>query len=557
MRVMVNRLLKVPCIDPDDARRRKLLNILLVSLEGLTVLALVWETIYRFSDLSAKSETPPIFTSIIGMLVGLAIIFAINRYWVGWLASSLFLLLLTITFAFSDTPEQVVAGRSLFLLAIPVLMASVLVRPAASFIMAGLTGFLLVALARSVDLVPDVFSVLGFFVLAIVSWLAARSLERALQDLHAINRELDQRVKDRTRDLAEALGENQAILQDIADGVIVFNNVGQAIVANPAISQLIKWPSKEIIGLDLKTLMGKEVGADDQQGVINLMQDQETYGPSVRLDWGEKTFSVSMATVRTAPDEVTGTVAVFHDFTQEAEIERMKETFVSMISHDLRTPLSAIQGYTDMLQQSVYGPLSEKQTGVMTRINANTARLLSMVNNLLDRAQLEAGKLTLQIQPFDSRELIADLDSVMSVLAQNQGLELTCHISDDVPATLSGDRRRLHRILVNLVNNAIKFTEQGGVSVRIYRPDADHWAADVSDTGPGIPDKAQPYIFEPFEQVDGSITRKHSGVGLGLTIVKQLTTLMGGQVGLTSKPGQGSTFSITLPLVPPAQEEAS
>ncbi len=557
MRVMVNRLLKVPCIDPDDARRRKLLNILLVSLEGLTVLALVWETIYRFSDLSAKSETPPIFTSIIGMLVGLAIIFAINRYWVGWLASLLFLLLLTITFAFSDTPKQVVAGRSLFLLAIPVLMASVLVRPAASFIMAGLTGFLLVALARSVDLVPDVFSVLGFFVLAIVSWLAARSLERALQDLHAINRELDQRVKDRTRDLAEALGENQAILQDIADGVIVFNNVGQAIVANPAISQLIKWPAKEIIGLDLKTLMGKDVGADDQQGVINLMQDQETYGPSVRLDWGEKTFSVSMATVRTAPDEVTGTVAVFHDFTQEAEIERMKETFVSMISHDLRTPLSAIQGYTDMLQQAVYGPLSEKQTGVMTRINANTARLLSMVNNLLDRAQLEAGKLTLQIQPFDSRELIADLDSVMSVLAQNQGLELTCHISDDVPATLSGDRRRLHRILVNLVNNAIKFTEQGGVSVRIYRPDAEHWAADVSDTGPGIPDKAQPYIFEPFEQVDGSITRKHSGVGLGLTIVKQLTTLMGGQVGLTSKPGHGSTFSITLPLVPPTQEEAS
>ena len=557
MRVMIDRMLKVPSIDPDDARRRKLLNILLVSLEGLTVLALVWETIYRFSDLSAKSETPPIFTSIIGMLVGLAIIFAINRYWVGWLASSLFLLLLTITFAFSDTPEQVVAGRSLFLLAIPVLMASVLVHPAASFIMAGLTGFLLVALARSVDLVPDVFSVLGFFVLAIVSWLAARSLERALQDLHAINRELDQRVKDRTRDLAEALGENQAILQDIADGVIVFNNVGQAIVANPAISQLIQRPTQEIIGFDLKTLMGKEVGADDQQGVINLMQDQETYGPSVRLDWGEKTFSVSMATVRTAPDEVTGTVAVFHDFTQEAEIERMKETFVSMISHDLRTPLSAIQGYTDMLQQSVYGPLSEKQTGVMTRINANTARLLSMVNNLLDRAQLEAGKLTLQIQPFDSRELVADLDSVMSVLAQNQGLELTCHISDDVPATLSGDRRRLHRILVNLVNNAIKFTEQGGVSVRIYRPDADHWAADVSDTGPGIPDKAQPYIFEPFEQVDGSITRKHSGVGLGLTIVKQLTTLMGGQVGLTSKLGHGSTFSIILPLVPPTQEEAS
>ncbi len=556
MRVMIDRLLEVPSIDPDDARRRKLLNILLAGMMGLTMVALVWTVYENLTGRTVEGETP-LYPVIIVLLVGLAIIFMINRLGAGWLASSIFLLLLALALFFADEPQEVIAGRSTFMLAVPILMASILLRPYTSFVMAVLISLMHTVIAQDADIVPNMFTMIGFFAMAIVSWLSARGLERALGDLRAVNRELDQRVEDRTRDLAEALGKNQAILQDIADGVIVFNNVGQAIVANPAISHLIKQPAQEIIGFDLKTLMGKEVDADDQERVINLMRDQEIYGPSVRLDWGEKTFSVSMATVRAAPDEVTGTVAVFHDFTQEAEIERMKETFVSMISHDLRTPLSAIQGYTDMLQQSVYGPLSEKQTGVMTRINANTARLLSMVNNLLDRAQLEAGKLTLQIQPFDSRELIADLDAVMSVLAQNQGLELTCHINDDVPATLSGDRRRLHRILVNLVGNAIKFTEQGEVNVRIYRPDADHWAADVSDTGPGIPDKAQPYIFEPFEQVDGSITRKHSGVGLGLTIVKQLTTLMGGQVELTSKLGHGSTFSITLPLVPPIQEEAS
>jgi PAS domain S-box-containing protein len=433
-------------------------------------------------------------------------------------------------------------------------MASVLLRSYASFIMAGVIGLLLVGLSLSVDLVPDIVSVLGFLVLALVSWLSARSLEQALADLRVINRELDQRVDERTRDLAEALSKNQAILQDIADGVIVFDNAGQAIVANPAIGALTARPTHEIIGQDVKTLLGEDVSAEDREKVINLFQGHETLGSGVRFEWGDKTLSVNMATVRTSPDEIVGTVAVFRDFTHEAEVERMKDSFVSMVSHDLRTPLSAIRGYTDMLQHAVYGPLSEQQLDVMTRIHVNTGRLLNMVNNLLDQARLDAGKLSLHIQPFDPHKLIAELESVVGVLAQSQGLELSCHIADDVPATLYGDRKRLHQILVNLVNNAIKFTSQGTIGVRIYQPDAEHWAVDVSDTGSGIPDEAQARIFAPFQQIDSSITREHSGVGLGLAIVKQLTTLMEGQIELDSEPGRGSTFSIVLPSSPTQEE---
>jgi PAS domain S-box-containing protein len=398
---------------------------------------------------------------------------------------------------------------------------------------------------------------LGFFAIALVSWLSARSLEQALVDLRTINRELDQRVEGRTRDLAAALAreqaetnKNQAVLEGIADGVIVFDNQGQAIVANPAMTQLINRSPETIVGNDIRALMGEEVDADSREMIDGLLCDQQAATPSMRFEWGQKTLSVSVAPVRASPDQVTGTVAVFRDYAREAEVERLKWAFMAMISNDLRTPLGAIVGYADMLQEAVYGPLSEQQLDVMERINANTQRLLSLVDNLLDQTQIEAGKLTFQISSFDPRKLLADMESVMGVLAQSKGLQLVCQVADGFPPSLSADRERLHQILVNLVNNGIKFTEQGRVEVQIYRADADRWAIDVSDTGPGIPSAAQEYIFEPFRQVDDSITRTHTGVGLGLSIVKQLTGLMGGEIALTSEVGQGSTFTIVLPFTP-------
>jgi signal transduction histidine kinase len=259
--------------------------------------------------------------------------------------------------------------------------------------------------------------------------------------------------------------------------------------------------------------------------------------------------------VRAALDKVIGTVAVFRDYTREAEVERMKSAFVSMVSHDLRTPLSAIIGYSDMLREAVYGAVSQAQLGVLKRINANAGRLLNLVNNMLDQAQIEAGKLNLNVTPFAPIELMNDMESVMGILAQSKGLELTCDIAGNVPDTLYGDSQRLHQILINLVNNAIKFTEQGGVSVRIYLNGA-HWALEVSDTGPGIRTEDQSHIFDPFSQVDDTVTRQHSGVGLGLSIVSQLASLMNGEITLVSAPGEGSTFTILLPLTP-TQEVAS
>ncbi len=184
----------------------------------------------------------------------------------------------------------------------------------------------------------------------------------------------------------------------------------------------------------------------------------------------------------------------------------------------------------------------------------STYYLTDLVNDLLDGAQLEAGYLELNIAPFSLKEMVSRVESRMNVLAQKKGLALTIEIAPDVPATLSGDEKRLQRILSNLLGNAVKFTETGGVQARIYRLDPNHWAMQVTDTGPGIPPEAQAYIFESFQQVDDSLTQKRSGFGLGLSIVKQLVEMMGGEITLESEIGQGSVFTVTLPITLPQEK---
>jgi signal transduction histidine kinase len=202
-----------------------------------------------------------------------------------------------------------------------------------------------------------------------------------------------------------------------------------------------------------------------------------------------------------------------------------------------------------MLQRGLYGPIPDQQSELLDTILVSARQLLFFINNLLDQAQLEAGKVTLSKVEFTPADLLTDVQIAMLPLAIRKELKLETEMSDDLPPSLCGDPQRLNQIVSNLVVNAIKFTDQGMVKVRLCRPDQTHWAIQVSDTGPGIPPEAQGRIFEAFWQVDGSATRKVSrGVGLGLSIVQQLTALMEGQVSVRSEFGSGSTFTVTLPI---------
>jgi PAS domain S-box-containing protein len=412
-------------------------------------------------------------------------------------------------------------------------------------------------IAISIDAVPNIPAIGGYFVVALISWLSARSLEQALKDLRVINAELDQRVVERTQELSEALsretleaGRREAILNSIADGVVVFDKSGVAILANPSISSLINKPQEKIIGRGLSALLdSEELQPAERTKIASRLQESAQDLSNFRVEWGKRTLSVNAAEVTDDNNQSIGIVAVLRDFTHEAELEKMKNTFVAIVSHELRTPLNAILGYAEMLKESVYGSLNEKQQGASIRIMTNTQRLLTIVSDLLDQAQIEAGRLKIQMVPCRPADLVDNLHSVMDKIASDKGLELITELESSMPPIVLGDPQRLQQILVNLVNNAVKFTEKGHINVRVYNFNKDNWRIQVMDTGNGIPDDAKDYIFESFRQVEGTSTRQHGGVGLGLSIIKQLVELMNGNIEVESEPGKGSIFTVTLPLI--------
>jgi signal transduction histidine kinase len=234
---------------------------------------------------------------------------------------------------------------------------------------------------------------------------------------------------------------------------------------------------------------------------------------------------------------------------------RLKTELLANVSHELRTPLSVIMGFVELLEMGSYGPVIATQAEVLAKILVQSQRQLGLINDLLDQARLEAGELNLNISHFGPSALLEDIRARMTELAQAKGLTLIVEVAATMPAVLSGDLARLQQVLTNLVDNAIKFTEQGQVEVRLYRLNDEQWVMEVADTGPGIPVEAQAHIFEPFGQRDSSVTRSHGGLGLGLSIARQLVTLMKGEFSLESQVGQGSVFRVTLPLSPSSESD--
>jgi PAS domain S-box-containing protein len=261
-------------------------------------------------------------------------------------------------------------------------------------------------------------------------------------------------------------------------------------------------------------------------------------------------------------DKIAGFQAVARDITslkqaQEAlalardqalDASRFKSQMLAKISHELRTPLGAVIGYAELLQRDFFGSLNNQQKDAADNIVDSANYLNTMISELLDQAQIEARSVQLRILPFSPTELMERVIATMSVLAEKKKLELVHNLGPNLPESLLGDSKRLQQILINLVGNAIKFTTEGSVTIEFLRPDKKHWAIRVADTGAGIPVEAQEYIFEPFRQVDNSVTHYNRGTGLGLSITKQLVELMDGQISLQSEVDKGSIFTITLPI---------
>ena len=253
---------------------------------------------------------------------------------------------------------------------------------------------------------------------------------------------------------------------------------------------------------------------------------------------------------------------------------RLKSQFLATMSHELRTPLNAVMGYTEMMLVGMYGPLLDQQKERLQRVYANAVHLLALINDVLDLAKIESGRMTLTLEPLQMGKLVASAVSQVAPQAEQKQLSLTAHVPDDLPAVF-GDGVRLRQVIVNLLSNGIKFTREGGVTVRAsvltvedgrcepplpegIRLEDGRWlAVSVEDTGIGIASEHFRIIFDAFRQIDGTVAREYQGTGLGLAITRQLVEMHSGRLWVESEQGRGSVFTFVLPIrsgmVAPAQ----
>ena len=229
---------------------------------------------------------------------------------------------------------------------------------------------------------------------------------------------------------------------------------------------------------------------------------------------------------------------------------RSKSEFLARMSHEIRTPMNGVLGMTELLGGT---RLDRRQQQYAETIRHSAEGLLKIINDILDFSKIEAGKLELDDAPFDVEQVVEEAAELLAEAAHAKGLELICQVQPDLRVACTGDGMRLRQVLINLLGNAVKFTERGQVILRVTEPAGGEPGRpllrfEVEDTGIGIPPESQAAVFDSFAQVDGSTTRRYGGTGLGLAISKQLVELMGGQIELLSTPGQGSTFGFTVPL---------
>ncbi|WP_215406421.1 response regulator [Janthinobacterium sp. JC611] len=234
-----------------------------------------------------------------------------------------------------------------------------------------------------------------------------------------------------------------------------------------------------------------------------------------------------------------------------AEASRMKSAFIANMSHELRTPLNAIIGFTGALLMKLPGPLTSDQDKQLNTIRASARHLLSLINDILDVAKIEAGKLTLSIEPVHCQELMAEVADTLRPLAQQKGLALEMALGEagQPPVIIDTDRRALTQILINLLNNAIKFTEQGTVRISLAQREEDGVLVtemSIADSGAGIKEEDQAKLFQAFSQLDSTSTRHVEGAGLGLYLCQNLANAIGGALFFNSDYGSGSTFTLAL-----------
>ncbi|MBN1873419.1 MAG: GAF domain-containing protein [Anaerolineae bacterium] len=385
---------------------------------------------------------------------------------------------------------------------------------------------------------------------------AAVQLGNALNnsELYRLIREQAERLGAMLRAQQIEAAKNQAILEGIADGVMVADANGRVILFNAAAERILTISRVQALGRFVDEIMGL-YGSEAREWLSRIEKWRsapDSYGSEEfldrRLELDRQIVSIHISPVVAPSHEFLGVVSVFRDITSEVEADRAKSDFVSTVSHELRTPMTSIKGYVDLLLMGSAGVLTELQTNFLNTVKSNADRLTGLVNDLLDLSRIETGRVELHLEELRIETLIEQVIDMLRPKAEEKDLRLYAVFPPDLPM-IFGDASRLNQILINLVGNAYKYTPSGGeIGVYVYVRNRMMQVA-VADTGIGIGSENQKKIFERFYRVDDPAVMEVSGTGLGLSITVSLIQMHGGDIWLESELGRGSIFTFTIPLV--------
>ena len=387
-----------------------------------------------------------------------------------------------------------------------------------------------------------------------------------------------QNQKEKLEILSQRL---QSIISSIPDGILVISKEDQILGTNPAFMKMLKSVNSDIqleslTGLSLNKLLNLISDKEDKNkenfntllnNIVNPPEIMEENKDEEKSDSNSYNLILENGIthyykVLTAPIKVENhqklkqsgdkisQVVVFHDVTKEKEIDKMKSDFIAVVSHELKTPVSAMMGFATLIEDGIAGDITPEQQEYLYKIQMQGERLIRLINDLLDFSKLEAGQMPLYLQLLDSDDVVNEIVETLRPLSDEKTMTLRSNVAKDLPP-IYVDPDKLKQILINLISNAIKFTPEvtGLIEVTvIFNDQKQELLFSVSDNGIGIPEKDKPRLFDRFYQVDNTSTRKYGGTGLGLAIVKKLVDLNHGELWVDTKIGKGSTFYFTVPL---------
>lgn len=357
---------------------------------------------------------------------------------------------------------------------------------------------------------------------------------------------------ERERSLLEISAEKSRLLTIIncmQDGVLVSNKKGKLVLYNPAALTMLQLSGEKPIGQPIEECVPVPEVAQLVESVLASSATSDTMlSHEIAGLCSERVLMANVAPVLDERSETIGAVTVVRDITALKRLDRMKSQFVAMVAHELRAPLAAIQGYMEIMLTGAAGDDPQLFHQMLERSRDRASALLNLIDNLLDVSSIEAGRIARRVEWIHLPNLLLDVVEMVRPGAESRGIAFVQELPANLPA-VRADREDMHRVFANLFTNAIKYNRDGGRVRLAVRVEGQYLRVDVSDTGLGIPREAIPRLFDEFYRLKTPETRHVTGSGLGLSIVKRIVDAHHGFVEVESEPGEGSTFSVFLPIV--------